>query len=272
LRLADVILDKAYAHAMTGEDGLAKAELLKVRRRAFDPADQPTLADGYVAALGGGQALADAIMEERKLELAGEGKARWDMVISGKFPERTLAIRKAQQDMVNGLKANGFFTFSNGVTISNYIWTKLDNIKSIDASLTLLTGQTPRGLAKTDPKYPFLVPGWRGNSDTYASYIATLPSNKVNMAIMGLYEYIDPAGAEAAALEAAGYKKTNWGIDIVNNEDNLTAKIIFGYSDAFIAAGYPPRYPRAVPSETILKSNGLITQAYGHQSPAASTN
>jgi len=265
-RLADVMLDLAYASAATGDEATAKTYLTKVRSRAFSATDQAASVTGYIAPLSG-QALLDAIAHERKLELAGEGKIRWDMTLYGKMPERIKRLRDRQKEMVAGLKANGYYTFAEtGMTISNYIWTKNVNNKEIDASLKLLTTQTPAGISADDPRYPVLVPGWRGTSDLWITYINSLKSNKVNLAIRGLYEYIDPNGAVAKALEADGYKKTAWGANIVANESQYTSDIFKGYPDSYYSAGEPPRYMRAVPYETLSKSNGNITQGYGHAS------
>jgi hypothetical protein len=267
LRMADVMLDLAYAAATTGDPGTAKTYLTKIRSRAFSAADQAAMVTAYVGGLSG-QALVDAIAHERKLELAGEGKTRWDMILYGKMPERIIKLRERQIAMVQGLKSDGYYTFpETGMTISNYIWTKFVNIKEdIDPSLNLLTTQTPEGITKDDPRYPVLVPGWRGTSDLWTAYIASLKSNKVNLAIRGLYEYIDPNGVEAAALEADGYVKSKWGANIVANEGQYTSDIFKGYPDSYYSSGQPPRYVRAVPYETLSQSNGLITQGYGHAS------
>jgi hypothetical protein len=84
-----------------------------------------------------------------------------------------------------------------------------------------------------------------------------------NLAIQGLFTYIDPAGAQAAALVTAGYVKTNWGVDIVTNAGQYTTSIFKGYTDAYASTGVPPRYLLPLSSTTISKSNGLITNGYG---------
>ncbi len=266
LRVADVILNLAYAHAMLGEEGDAKEQFKKVRSRAFSANNQATKVDAYINAMTG-EDLIDGIMKERMLELGGEGRVRWDMISSGKMPERIKARRDAQIAMVEGLKTNGYYTFENGVTISNYVWTKYVRMSDIDPGLNLLTTQTPEAITPDDPRYPVLVPGWRGTSDLWVDYIASLTSDQVNLAIRGLYNYIDPEGPEAAALEADGYEKTDWGANIVAYESQYTSDIFRGYPDDYFTQGQPPRYVRAIPSETILLSSGLITQGYGHEDP-----
>ncbi|WMI66300.1 RagB/SusD family nutrient uptake outer membrane protein [Aestuariibaculum sp. YM273] len=267
LRMADVMLDLAYASAATGDEGTAKTYLTKVRSRAFSSADQATYVTGYVNALSG-QDLLDAIAQERKLELAAEGKTRWDMTLYGTMPERIKKLRDTQIAMVEGLKSDGYYTFAEtGMTISNWVWTKYVNIKEdIDPSLNLLTTQAPDGITTADPTYPVLVPGWRGTSDLWTDYISTLASDKVNLAIRGLYEYIDPDGPVALALEADGYEKQPWGQNIIDNESQYTSDIFKGYPDSYYSAGEPPRYIRAIPYETLVSSNGNITQGYGHAS------
>jgi hypothetical protein len=81
---------------------------------------------------------------------------------------------------------------------------------------------------------------------------------------MGMYRYIDPAGGEATALEADGYVKTPWGINIVSNEGQYTTDMFKGYPDALFDAEAPPRYMAALSFETLSKSYGNITQGYGH--------
>ncbi len=267
VRMGDVMLDLAYAAAATGDASTAKTYLTKVRSRAFSAADQAEKVTAYVNALSG-QDLIDAIAFERKLELGAEGKTRWDMTLYGTMPERIQKLRDRQRAMVAGLETVGYYTFpETGMTISRWIWTKFVNIKEdIDPSLNLLTTQTPAGITTDDPTYPVLVPGWRGTSDLWTDYIATLSSDKVNLAIRGLYEYIDPDGPVAAALEADGYEKSPWGENIVANKSQYTEDIFRGYPDAYYTQQQPPRYIRAIPYETLSRSNGMITQGYGHAS------
>ncbi len=81
-----------------------------------------------------------------------------------------------------------------------------------------------------------------------------------------MYEYIDPDGPVAAALEADGYEKSPWGENIVANKSQYTEDIFRGYPDAYYTQQQPPRYIRAIPYETLSRSNGMITQGYGHAS------
>lgn len=268
MRLGDVILKLSYAYALLGDDANAKLYLTKVRSRAFSSADQASKVTTYVNGLSGAT-LIDGILEERKLELAGEGHTRWDMITSGTMPERIKKLRDTQIAMVNGLKTNGFYTFpKTGMTISNYIWTKAVNMSSFGIA-TMLTGNP---VDESNPNSPVLTPGWRGNCDkwTGTTYNAgngytSLTGNR-NIAIKGLYRYINPASQEATDLQTAGYVKTKWGQNIVDNAGQYTTDVFKGYQDDYYAAGYPPRYVRALTYETISQSNGNITQGYGHAS------
>jgi hypothetical protein len=243
--------------AELGNEGGAKGELAKVRGRAFSSADQALKVTAYIAGLSG-DALKEAILQERKLELAGEGLRRYDLIRTGKFPAKIKAVRDKQIAMVNGLETNGYYTFPNGNTISNYIYVKAVNVASLGMTKMLTTNTE---VASADPTYPVKFPGWRGNCDLWPQF--SNASGNRNLAIKGLFRYIDPAGTEAATLIAEGYKKTNWGKDIVDNKAQYTSNVFKGYPDAYFAGGVPPRYLFPFSSATIAKSNGLITNGYG---------
>jgi hypothetical protein len=261
LRMADVVLMLAEVYAELGDEGSAKTELTKVRTRAFLTADQPTKVTAYIAGLSG-SSLKDAICLERKLELAGEGILRYDLIRTGRFPQAIKTIRDRQIAMVNGLKANGYYTFANGNQISNFIYIKYVNVADYGMSKMLTT---LCNVPSTDSKYPIMFPGWRGNCDLWGANGFTGTTGTRNLAIQGLFNYIDPAGPQAAALVAQGYVKTAWGSNIVANEAQYTTSIFKGYTDAYYTSGAPPRYLLPLSSETVSKSNGLITNGYGFQ-------
>jgi len=259
MRMADVVLMMAEVAAELGDETRAKAELTKVRSRAFLAADQAVKVTNYISALSG-TALKDAILQERKLEFAGEGLRRYDLIRTGKLPAKIKELRDAEIAMVAGLKAKGYYTFANGNTISNFIWVKALNVSTLSMT-KMLTTQCE--VLDTDPTYPVRFPSWRGQCDLWTSSGYTNAAGNRNLAIQGLFRYIDPAGAEATALQAAGYVKTAWASNIVANEAHYTTNIFKGYTDAYYAAGVPPRYLFAMSSETISKSKGLITNGYG---------
>lgn len=240
--LADMMLLLAEAKAETGDESGALNLVNQLRERAFGDASH------NLSGLSG-DALKDAIWTERKRELLGEGDVRWDMIRSGKFTERTQAVRAEMKAMIAGLEANGYYEFPNGRVISNYIWTKLvekDNPLTFDAN----------------PSDPALFPGWRGQFDyTKLDAVASkVKGTAHNLAIEGLFEYIDPYGAKAAALEADGYTKTNWGIDIVAQKNGLFDRnVLSGLGEA----GAAPRYYHPIPFETLNQSKGQVTNGYG---------
>src|SRR5690606_1689385 len=118
MRMADAMLMLAEAKAILGTDNGGAVNLVnQIRTRAFGNTNN------NIASLSG-EALLNAIYEERRLELLGEGDVRWDMIRSGKFNERATKVRQEMEDMVAGLASNGYYTFASGRTISNYIWTK----------------------------------------------------------------------------------------------------------------------------------------------------
>jgi len=267
VRLGEVMLDLAYAAAATGDEATAKTYFKKVRSRAFSAANQATKVNAYVDAMSG-QTLLEGIEQELKLETGGEGKRRWDTILFGTFPKHIQEMRDNMRAMIAGLANNGYYTFANGVQISSYIYTKFVKIKDVDPSLDLLTYQTPVGLSVSDPDYPVLVPGWRGTNNGWADYLSTLtPAGQLNhIAQYGMFRYIDPNGAEAAALEADGYVKSPWGINLVNNVVEYTDDFFLGYPDGSYAAGVPPRYIMPLGYATLSTSNGNLTQGYGHAS------
>jgi hypothetical protein len=244
LRMADAMLLLAEAKAVAGTDNAGAITLVnQIRARAFGNTSK------NIAGVTG-EALLDAIYNERKLELLGEGTIRWDMIRSGKFNERAIAVRKEMADMTAGLQANGFYTFPSGRTISNYIWTKYVQVGGNVATVT----QNP---VETDPA---LYPGWRG---IYNWGIATYTSTARNLAIKGLYNYIDPAGAEAKALVAEGYTRVNWGITVWNDANAkamLNAAILDGVVGRETSA---PRYFHPMPLTVIDQSKGKVTNGYG---------
>ena len=245
LRLADVMLMLAEAKAELNENGDAVSLVNQIRERAFGNASHDI---GVLS----GEALKDAILQERKLELLGEGTRRWDLIRSGKFAEKAIAIQQEMTTMVNNLRTQGYHVFANGNVISSYIWIKMVNLAN------------PLTYDVSDSTNPALYPGWRGQYDY--SKISNGPKvvgTNHNVAIQGLFRYIDPTGAEAASLQAAGYVKTKWGIDIVNSFATYQRNILSGIT----SAGDPPRYFWPIPSETITNSKGKVTNGYGMPQP-----
>lgn len=249
LRMADAMLMLAEAKAIIGNDNAGAMALVnQVRARSFGHTNN------NISGLSG-EALLDAIYAERRLELLGEGDARWDMIRSGKFNQRATAVRKEMADMAAGLEANGYYTFPSGRTISNYIWTKY---VQVGGSATAVVTQEC-----TDENDPALFPGWRG---IYNWGAANHTATEKNLAIKGLYKYIDPNGSEAAALEADGYTKVRWGINIWSTEGNSTAPAMYNAAILDGVVGREdkaPRYFHPMPVTVIDQSKGRVTNGYG---------
>ena len=246
MRMADAMLMLAEAKAILGSDNAGAVNLVnQIRARAFGNSEH------NISGLSG-EALLDAIYDERRLELVGEGDSLWDMIRSGKLNERAVAVRKEMTEMAAGLEANGYYTFPSGRTISNYIWTK--QVQVGGSSTAVVTQEC------TDELDPALYPGWRGIHNWGA--VAHTATAK-NLAIKGLYSYIDPNGTEAAALEADGYTRQEWGIRIWND---VNAKAMFNAAilDGVVGReNQAPRYFHQMPVTVIDQSNGKVTNGYG---------
>ena len=246
MRMADAMLMLAEAKAVLGTDNAGAIALVnQIRERAFGNASK------NIAGLSG-EALLNAIYNERKLELLGEGDVRWDMIRSGKFNERAIAVRQERANMAGGLQSKGFYTFPSGRTISNYVWTKFVQVGG--SSTAVVTQES------TNENDPALYPGWRGIYNWGA--VAHTATAK-NLAIKGLYNYIDPDGAEALALVADGYTKVEWGRKIWNDANAkamLNAAILDGVVGRENSA---PRYFHPIPLTVIDQSKGNVTNGYG---------
>ena len=233
-RIENVMLMLAEADVALGDNAEALSLVNQIRNRA-GVAGLPSVS------------MAD-VEQEVKREFVGEGDIRWAEIRMGVFTERAEKVRADIVTMIAGLKKDGYYTFANGRTISNYVWTKL-----VDAPATgMLTFDRVEG----DPAQ---VPGWRGIFDYSTTSVASIVvGTQHNLAIKGLYEYIDPAGSEAAALEADGYTKQDWANDIVDGEKTLwDYNILSG-----ITVSRVPLYFHPLPATTISQSGGHVTNGY----------
>ena len=259
MRMAEMYLGYAEACAWLGQDGEAKTYLALVRERSFPAGEAKT--DEFIASRG---SMLKAVVDERGFEFAGEGDRRWTLIRTGLIGEAIKSIKELTAAMINGLEANGYYTFENGNQISAYVWTKL-----VDAKGTLgyrLTTQCPAD--KEDN--PVLYPGWRGQNDDWYSVglkfnvpEATIEKgltagDKTNLAIKGLFTYIDPNGTEAAALVEDGYKKEEYGAQLVSNKAEYLDNLFLDYD--YESA---PVYLWPLTPNTILTSGGLVTNGYG---------
>ncbi len=252
MRISDVYLMLAEVYAALGDDANAKTYLGKVHNRAFPNGTDPNF-DKYISDCG---SLYKAVIKERALEFAGEGVRRFDLVRTGLLPDAAVQNRQAMKALINGIRTNGYYTFSNGNQIPAYIWTKMADAKGLYGYR--LTAQTPTD--KQDD--PVLFPGWRGQHNDWGSIVPAYAGvTQTNVAIKGLFKYIQPGSPEATALESAGYVKTPWAIDMLNYEDSYANKLFAGYTDADYAAKNPPIY--LLPNIYQVLLNSGITNGYG---------
>lgn len=243
LRMADVILMLAEVKAELGDNDVLPL-VNQIRQRAYGNALHNLSSSG--------QQLKDDIYKERKLELLGEGTRRWDMIRSGTYSEKAIAVQQDMATLINDLNTKGYHQFANGNVMSNYIW-----IKKV-----ALTNPLTYDCAATDTiTNPAAYPAWRGQYNYSAN--ATVASKVVgtthNVAIQGLFTYIDPNGPVAAALVTQGYVKTKWGIDLTTNAATYQTNILSGITSASDA----PRYYWPIPSAAISASKGKVTNGYG---------
>ena len=247
MRLSEIYLGYAEACAALGgnNDSEALAYLTKVRNRAF-PNGGANINE-FIAKSG---SLYNAIIDERGFEFAGEGDRRFTLIRSGLIGDKIKAVKELTRKMIDGLKNNGYYQFENGNVISNYVWTKLVDAKTLYGYR--LTGVTPAGM-ETDP---VLYPGYRGQNNDWESYGLSYGTSTpaTNLAIKGLFSRI--SDEEAAALEADGYKKENWGIDIVSNDDEYYKYLFLDYDYVTAPIYFWPFTPNVM-------STGGFTNGYG---------
>src|SRR5574344_77684 len=240
-RISNAMLLLAEADAQLGENTEALSLLNQIRDRAFGDAAHRLIGLS-------GDTLIEAVSMEVKREFLGEGDIKLNELRNGTFTTKAHAVRTELKTVIAGLEANGYYTFPNGRTISNYIYTKSiarDNPLTYDA----VAGD------------PVLSPGWRGVYDytKIAAVASVVSGTKHNLAIMGLFNYIDPDSIEGKALVAAGYSKVPWGIEMVNQKDQLyDYNILSGIDLTDVPLHYHP-----LPLETLQQSKGQITNGYG---------
>lgn len=245
MRMSEIYLGYAEACAVLGEQSAARQYLDIIRNRAFGSA-AAAKTDAFISKEG---SLLNAIIQERGFEFAGEGDRRWTLIRTGLLPAKIKYIKDLTKQMFEGLKANGYYTFDNGNTISEYIWTKY-----VDGKVEVghrLTEQCPAG--KEDD--PVLYPGWRGVNNDWSKFGLAIPDDyKPNLAIKGLFKKL--SADEIAALEADGYKKTNWAVDLVKAEDEYLKYLFLDY-------GYVKAPIYLWPFTPNVLANGGFTNGYG---------
>ena len=258
MRISEVYLGYAEACALLGDTGNAMTYLKKIRERAF-PAGQARTEE-FVAAH---KSLVEAVLDERMFEFAGEGDRRWTLIRSGQVFDGIRRTKELQKAMIEGVEADGYYRFENGNEFPAYVWTKLVDAKKQYGYR--LTTQCPEGMEDD----PVLYPGWRGENDDWAAAAraagvseANITKNlkagdKTNLAIKGLFKHIDPDSEEAKALEADGYTKVKYGLELAANKQEYVDNFFkgFDYESA-------PIYLLPV-NHNALKTIAGLTNGYG---------
>ena len=238
--------------------GLAEAALMKTN------ADQST-ADTYYnkthqrAGLTAKSGVTlEEVVDERGFEYAAEGDRRWTLIRTGFIGKKVKEMKELTKKMIDGLKANGYYTFDNGNTIGNYIYYKGVDPTALGLS-SRLTAPTPAamrvaGYEPTTDLEAVQFPGWRGQHDweQYTTYSGGAYPNS-NVAIKGLFTNITET--------PAGYYQKPWGKAIVDQEETNG----FYYDDFFKGWNFTSAPIYLVP----LSENALIggyTNGYGFTS------
>ena len=247
MRIAEMYLGYAEACAALGDNAEAKTYLTIIRDRAFGGTGKGNV-DAYIATKS---SLLEAVIDERGFEYAGEGDRRWTLLRSGFFAQKILAMKELTKKMIDGLEKDGYYQFDNGNVLSNYIWTKMVDAKTLKGHR--LTAQC------TDVNDPILCPGWRGVNDDWSKfgfdYKTATPAT--NVAIKGLFTPL--TADEIATLEADGYNKTKWAIEIVNNRDEYDKYYFYDYDGVKAPIYLWPFTPNVC-------ANGGFKNGYGFKS------
>ena len=215
MRMAEVYLGLAEAAAALGDESTAKLNLKIIRDRAFGGNGN---VDAFIAKEG---SVLKAVIDERGFEFAGEGDRRFTLIRTGLIAEKIKEIKELTRKMLDGLKNNGYYTFDNGNTISTHIWTKMVDAKTFYGKRYF---ETPPAGMEDDP---VLSPGWRGVNNDWETYGLSYSNTETNLAIKGLFTKL--SSAEIADLEADGYKKTDWGKQLVDNDDEYYKYLFYQY-------------------------------------------
>lgn len=244
MRMSEMYLGYAEAAAALGTDeATAKSYLAKIRNRAFGGNGN---VDDFISKEG---SLLKAVIDERGFEFAAEGDRRFTLIRTGLLPEKIQEIKELTRKMLDGLSANGYYTFENGNTISANIWTKMVDAKSVYGYR--LTAQCPAGSEQDGVLYP----SWRGQNDDWESYGCSYGDNtKTNLAIRGLFDKL--SDSDIAALEADGYKEVAWGSVLVENDDEYYKYLFYDYDYSKAPIYLWPLTPN-------ILSTGGFTNGYG---------
>ena len=216
MRISEIYLGLAEAAAALGDEVTAKQNLKLIRDRAFGGDGN---VDAFIQSEG---SLLKAVIDERGFEFAGEGDRRWTLIRTGLLHEKIKEIKDLTKEMLDGLKANGSYTFANGNTISAKIYTKMVDAKSLYGHR--LIEQTPAGKEND----PVLAPGWRGVNNDWSAYgLDYKGKNETNLAIKGLFTKL--SADDVADLKDEGYAEVAWGSVLVDNYDEYYTYLFYQF-------------------------------------------
>ena len=243
MRMSEVYLGLAEAAAALGDDVTAKQNLKLIRDRAFGGNGN---VDAFIAKEG---SVLKAVIDERGFEFAGEGDRRFTLIRTGLIGEKIDEIKALTTKMMDGLAANGYYEFENGNVISNYIYTKMVDAKTLYGKR--LTEATPAGKEND----PVLAPGWRGVNNDWESYGLDYKKNfNTNVAIQGLFTRL--SAAEEAALVADGYTKVDWGKQLLDNRQEYETYLFYQFDSSKAPIYLFPFSPNTM-------ATGGFTNGYG---------
>lgn len=248
MRISEIYLGLAEALAALGENSEAATYYNKTRIRS----GLPTATTVTV----------EEVIDERGFEYAAEGDRRWTLIRTGLIGKKISEMKDLTKNMIAGLKANGYYTFENGNTISNSIYTKAVAPGTLGFASRLVgttTSTLEGGHEPADDAEAMQFPGWRGQHDWHKDgivtgkaqvsyYGQTINDGKSNLCIRGLFKHLDSV--------PEGYTEVAWGSLIVANEVEYYDNVFKGW-DFHTAPLYLVPF-----NETECTSSG-ITNGYG---------
>lgn len=218
MRLSEMYLGYAEVCAALGDNSEARTYLDLIRNRAFVSAAKANT-DAFIAKEG---SLLNAVIQERGFEFAAEGDRRFTLIRTGLLPTKIKYIKELTLEMINGLKTQGFYTFENGNTISDSVYTKM--MDAMQQKGYRLIAQCPEGQEDD----PLLYPGWHGQKDDWEKYgCKYTDGTQTNLAIKGLFKHL--TDDEITALKNEEFKAQAWGADIVKYEDEYYTYLFYDY-------------------------------------------
>ncbi len=241
MRYSDVLLMLAEAeNELNGPTDLAKAQLKKVRARAFDAADRADKVDAYVDALTSKDDFFNAIVDERAWEFGGEALRKYDLVRWNIYGEKIIKNR----DILTQMGRSSVEKFQNEPGVQPYLkfarklyYTRNKGIISfLNNKYALTPEEEPTETVKPEDLDK------EANAGKYAT------TNFTSAFIKELTAKNPETGEEekTGEYEPAAYITNCWR----------------GYTDVTGKGAVPYLLP--IPAETIANSSVLNNDGYGH--------